>query len=81
MDEQTYLLRAFADNDTLVAAVRSVIEKQFTLDAIGTHLSNEIIGQHARARLEGLKKVGEAFREIATHKSTEKSKETQNPAR
>jgi hypothetical protein len=80
MDDKT-TLSGFADNSTLVAAVRAVIEKQFTLDDIQTNMTNDIIGQVVRARLDGLKKVDEAFKEIARYKTVPAPQPSSNPAR
>lgn len=82
MQEQDIsILKGFADNQLLVATVRKTIEEQFLTDAVTPDMTNETLGQITRARVEGLKRVDNAFKEIEKCKSREERKEIINPAR
>lgn len=75
------LLALIADNQLLFDELKACLTKQFSLDALDTTLSNEEIGARVRARLDGLKAVEDAFREIATYKTKTGAEKPQNPAR
>jgi len=82
MPSQHEILAVIADNPALLQAVKDVVLKQFNVDAIDPTLPIEQIGQKVLARLEGLKAIELAFKEISLHKSgQEKAKQPQNPAR
>ena len=57
-----------------------VIEGQF-VDNTHIAMTDEQIGQITRARLSGLKKVDDAFKQIAQFKTVKESKVLANPAR
>lgn len=65
------LLKLIADNQPLFDAVKSVVHSKFTENSgyndLPPNADNELIGQITRARIEGCKKVDDAFREIANH--------------
>lgn len=71
MDSKT--LQPFADNDTLSAAVRKLLEDQFSTDSLKADHSDEVLGQMVRARIVGLKAIEEAFKEIAKCKTVKDS--------
>lgn len=76
------ILNIVADNESILKALREIFEKHFTLDINGvTQLDNEGIGQVVRARMDGLKKIEEAFKEIRSYKTVAEEKEQPNPAR
>lgn len=75
------ILTVLADNPLLMEAVRDLIERQFAVDDLKTDMSDADIGQRVRARLEGMKKVTAALKEIETYKTTAIQKRTENPAR
>ncbi len=69
MDDKD-ILRSIADNQPLFEALKKLLKQQFeqtprTDDAI----SDAQLGQMYRARLIGLEKIDQAFREIAVYKS------------
>lgn len=80
MDKNS-ILKGIADNQALLDAVKGVIESKFSLDVLTTSLTNEQIGQIVRARLDGLKAVKEAFKEIEKYKTQEEKQPVVNRAR
>lgn len=75
------VLKSIADNPVLLNAVRDIILKQFSLDEINVNQSNDEMGQVVRARIVGLRKVADGFREIETYKTIKLKSEGKNPAR
>jgi hypothetical protein len=75
------ILKALADNQLLFDEVKRVILAQFTDPPYAEGTSDELLGQMTRARIVGRKKVEDAFREIAKHKSTPDQPERKNEAR
>ena len=75
------LLKAIADNPALFDALKSLLKKHFSLDDIGTTYDNETLGQMVRARVDGLKKLESAFKEIAGHATLKEKEELKNPGR
>jgi hypothetical protein len=75
------ILKVIADNPALLEAVRGLFLEKFSTDDLSPQMSNEVLGQKVRARLEGLAKVEEVFKEIEKCGSVEKKKEGVNPAR
>ena len=63
------ILKAIADNPSLLDAVRKTIEAEFSLDNLDTTHANELLGEKVRARIEGLARVQEAFKKINRYKS------------
>lgn len=62
-------------------AMKEVLMRQFVDDA-QLNFSNEILGQMTRARLEGLQKVEEGFKEIEKYRTIkEKDIEQKHPGR
>lgn len=75
------LLKIIADNPALSAALRELLEKQFAEEVAFDSLSDEHIGQLTRTRVNGLKKIAAAFKEIDAHKSIPERAQSPNPAR
>lgn len=75
------ILSVLADNPALFTAVRETVLKQFSVDIIDPSLPIEQIGQKVLARLEGVKAVEAAFKEIAGHKTFTQKPSAGNPAR
>lgn len=77
------ILKVIADNPALLEAVRKVIDDKFDLEIPQTDMGlNDLeLGQMLRARMVGLRKVEEAFKEISQHKSNPNRPERINPAR
>ena len=75
------ILKSVADNENLKEALKELILKQFNEDSISTQLNDESLGQVTRARLEGIKKVNNAFKEIETLKTVKEKPTQDNPAR
>ena len=77
------ILQTIADSPPLFAALKEVILKQFedTDTNAGEQASDVILGQIYRARLIGTKKVEDAFREIASYRSSPERDMVKNPAR
>ncbi len=74
------LLKSIADNPALTEALKELFLKQFE-DQGNTNLTDEALGQVTRARLDGIKKVNQAFKEIETLKTVKETPEKDNPAR
>lgn len=76
------ILSAIANSPLLFAAVKEVFEKQFTpSERDDLTLSNDKLGELARARLMGLQALKEAYKEIEMQKKVEVKEEALNPAR
>lgn len=75
------ILKVIADNPTLLKAVRETVEKHFSLENIDTSLSNTEMGEVVRAKVDGLKMIDAAFKEIERHKSFAEKPKAENPAR
>lgn len=76
------ILNIIADNPSLTKALKDLFQKHFTLDIQGiAQLENEGIGQVIRARMDGLAKIEEAFKEIRSFATVQEEKEQPNPAR
>lgn len=81
MPSQPEVLKVIADNPLLLQAVRELLEKQFSEEVAFDSLSDEHIGQITRARVNGLKKIAAAFKEIEAYKSVPDRPQSPNPAR
>lgn len=81
MPDNRDILRTFADNEAVMAAVRELLEKQFSTDNLEATDSDILLGQMVRAKLVGLKAIEDAFREIAKYKTVDKSSGKVNPGR
>ena len=75
------ILKSIADNPALKEALKELILKQFNEDSISTQLDDSSLGQVTRARLEGIKKVENAFKEIETLKTVKEKPVEPMPAR
>ena len=75
------ILKIIADNPALYEAVWRLVESKFQQNKIKGQMSNEMLGQIVRARIDGLGLVAEAFREIEKYKTLPKQPEIKNPAR
>ena len=75
------ILKSVADNAELTKALRELFLKQFDESGITTQLDDSSLGQVTRARLEGIKRVEQAFKQIETLKTVEEKPEEDNPAR
>lgn len=74
------ILQTIADNPALFDEVKKVVLSKFTDDS-DTRMSNELLGQKARARLEGVEKVESAFSDILAYRSNKEVKQKINKAR
>ena len=75
------ILKIVADNPALIEALKEHILKQFDENTLSTSLDNESLGQVTRARLEGIKKVNQAFKELELLKTVKERPVGDNPAR
>jgi hypothetical protein len=75
------ILKQIADNPALLGAVKKVILDEFYALSPSEEMTDEMLGQITRARLIGIKKVGEVFQKIANYKTTPKEPERINQAR
>ena len=76
------ILRLVADNPQLFDVLKQTLLDQFEVTGVVTDTdTNEILGQQLRSYLEGRQKVEQAFRQIATYKTSNTGSETKNPAR
>ena len=82
-EQNTSILRSFADNALLVAAVKAVIMSRFSMeDSTQLYgLDNESIGEVVRAKLDGRARVEDAFKDISHYRTSQKVAEKVNPAR
>lgn len=75
------ILKSLADNQALFDAVKAALVKKFdTGDLYHQDITNEMLGQQVRARLEGLACVEELFREIARMKTGQPAQNRVNPS-
>ena len=75
------ILAQIANNPTLFAALKEVLEKQFSFEGVSNQMTNENIGQVVRSRIDGLILVRNAFAEIERYKSVEEKPPEKMPAR
>ena len=75
------VLKIVADNPALLNALKTVILEQFSLEEVNTNMTNDNIGQLVRSRVEGMRRVEGAFREIEKYKTPKPSGGGKNPAR
>lgn len=77
------LLHIIADNPELKRELQTLFRDLFSIDDLRSDqlTDDKILGQITRARLEGLRKVDEGFRQIAQHQTTKEITQDKNPAR
>ena len=75
------ILKSVADNADLTKALKELLLEQFKEDGGGTQLDDSSLGQVTRARLEGIKRVEQAFKQIETLKTVKETPKEDNPAR
>ena len=74
------ILKGVADNAEMTKALKELLLKQFD-DEGNTNLTDEALGQVTRARLTGITKINNAFKEIETLKTVKEKPEAPMPAR
>ncbi len=74
------ILKNIADNPELLKAVKETVLKHFEDADISSSMTDEQIGQITRARVSGIEKVEDAFREIEAFKSAPTPTPKDNPA-
>ena len=75
------ILKSVADNSELTKALKELLLKQFNEEGVSTQLDDSSLGQVTRARLEGIKRVEQAFKQIETLKTVKETPKEDNPAR
>ena len=75
------ILKGIADNPEMTKALKELLLKQFNEESVSTNLDNESLGQVTRARLTGITKINNAFKEIETLKTVKEKPLEDNPAR
>lgn len=75
------ILKAFADNQPLFYEVKKVIEEVFKTEEVNMQDSDEVIGQMTRARIDGMRRVEKAFKEIEKYKTPDLRNSEMMPAR
>lgn len=75
------ILRSVADNEELTKALKELLLKQFNEDDVSVKLDDSSLGQVTRARLEGIKRIEQAFKQIETLKTVKEKPTEDNPAR
>ncbi len=76
------ILHLLADNPLLFDTVKELIEEQFETDARTDEAISDVqLGQIYRARLVGLQKVRDAFKEIASYRTMKDKPERVNRGR
>lgn len=74
-------LKTLANNPALLQALKEVILKEFNEDIYNGAMSNELLGQQVRARLEGKRRIEDVFYKIERYKTEANLPERNNPAR
>ena len=82
MSKEPNILQVLADNPALMAEVKKVVKAQFEFEVgnMPVGVPYEQLGMTVSTRMEGLKLVEKAFKEIESYKSTPKMVDKQNPA-
>ena len=75
------ILKGLADNDALFETVKQMALKKFSFADLDCNLSTESLGEHVKARLQGVKLLNEIFAEIALYKTIKEDKQEDMPAR
>lgn len=76
------VLSIIADNQALIDALKELFVNKFMKDgAQSDAISDELLGQMYRARLIGLQKIDEVFKEVSTYKTRRDLPRGPNPAR
>ena len=75
------ILKSVADNSELSKALKELFLKQFNEDTVSTNLDDNSLGQVTRARLTGITKINNAFKEIETLKTVKEKPVAPMPAR
>ena len=75
------ILKGLADNAEMTKALKELLLKQFDESDVSPNLTDESLGQVTRARLTGISKVNNAFKEIETLKTVKEKPILDNPAR
>jgi len=75
------ILKSVADNGELTKALKELLLEQFKEDGGGTQLDDSSLGQVTRARLEGIKRIEQAFKQIETLKTVKETPEEAHPGR
>ena len=75
------ILKSIADNAELKKALKELLLKQFNEDGVSVQLDDSSLGQVTRARLEGIKRIEQAFKQIETLKSVKETPIEDNPGR
>lgn len=76
------ILCAFADNASLMDAVKAVLLRQLESPMeLTADTSDIVLGQHLRANIAGKKAVEDAWKEISRYKSIADKPVKENPAR
>ena len=75
------ILTGIADNAELTKALKELLLKQFDEQEVSTQLDDSSLGQVTRARLEGIKRIERAFKQLETLKTVKETPIQDNPAR
>lgn len=73
------LLVNIASNPELLAVVKETVLEHFAEQPFAEGASDELLGQITRARMAGIKRVGDAFREIESYRKTPEIEPKDNP--
>lgn len=73
------ILNVIADNPSLFEEVKLTILEHFEKEEIRSDMSDEILGQITRSKLNGIKNVQNAFNEIARYKTPETPRRRELP--
>ena len=76
------VLESFANSPLLFDVVHTFLKESFGTDVTLTSgMTNELLGEKTRARLEGIATVDDAFRRMKNYKSVKNNTPEKNPAR
>lgn len=80
-DSQRAVMKGIAENKATFECLKEYFQEKFNIRTDPGGLTDQELGSFARAQYEGLKRVEEAFREIASCKNVEVKNDSVNPAR
>ena len=74
-------LKGIAENPALFEAVKEIMRKKFSLGDLDGNTNVMILGEHVKARLQGLKLLEDGFAEIELYKTPTETSNDNMPAR
>lgn len=75
------ILTTLADNPALCEAFKALFLKHLNADTTDPGMTNEVLGQITRSRMDGLRVLENTFKEVERCKTVERKPQGLNPAR